>query len=32
MGWRKRRQRKWKKEKENGRWAKKMGTGKEWIW
>jgi hypothetical protein len=29
MGWRKGRQRKWKKDEQKGRWTKKMGTGKE---
>jgi hypothetical protein len=29
VGWRKRRQRKWRKDKEKGRWIKKMETGKE---
>jgi hypothetical protein len=29
MGWRKRRQRKWKKNKEKVRWTKKVGSGNE---
>jgi hypothetical protein len=29
MGWRKRRQQKWTKDKEKGRWTNKMETGKE---
>jgi hypothetical protein len=29
MRWKKRRQRKWKKDKEKGRWTMRMGTGKE---
>jgi hypothetical protein len=29
MGWRRRRQRKWNKDKEKGRWTKKVGSGKE---
>jgi hypothetical protein len=29
MGWKKRRQRKWKKDKEKGRWTMRMGAGKE---
>jgi hypothetical protein len=28
IGWRKPRQRKWKKDKEKGRWTKKVGSGK----
>jgi hypothetical protein len=28
MGWRKGRQREWKKDEQKGRWTKKMGTGK----
>jgi hypothetical protein len=29
MGWKKRRQRKWKKDKEKGRWTMRMRTGRE---